>query len=150
MWINNTVICLNITQFSSVAQLCPTLRDPWITARQASLSITNSQSPPKPMSIESVMPSNHLILRVPFSSCPQSFPESGSFPVSQLFAWGCQSTGVSSSTSVLPMNTQDWSPLGWTGWISLQSQVLEKKVQPYSFYYLSLQYPYFLTWSVTD
>ena len=87
---------------------------------------------------------------VPFSSCPQSFPESGSFPMSQLFAWGGQSTGVSSSTSVLPMNTQDWSPLGWTGWISLQSQVLENKVQPYSFYYLSLQYPYFLIWSVTD
>ena len=59
---------------------------------------------------------------VPFSSCPQSFPASGSFPVSQLFASGGQSTGVSASTSVLPMNTQDWSPLGWTGWISLQSK----------------------------
>ena len=56
---------------------------------------------------------------VPFSSCPQSLPASGSFPVSQLFAWGGQSIGVSASTSVLPMNTQDWSPLGWTGWISL-------------------------------
>ena len=55
---------------------------------------------------------------VPFSSCPQSFPASGSFPVSQLFASGGQSIGVSASTSVLPMNTQDWSPLGWTGWIS--------------------------------
>ena len=53
---------------------------------------------------------------VPFSSCPQSLPESESFPMSQLFAWGGQSTGVSASTSVLPMNTQDWSPLGWTGW----------------------------------
>ena len=58
---------------------------------------------------------------VPFSSCPQSFPASGSFPMSQLFAWG-QSIGVSASTSVLPMNTQDWSPLWWTGWISLQSK----------------------------
>ena len=57
---------------------------------------------------------------VPFSSCPQSFPESGSFPMSQLFASGGQSIGVSASTSVLPMNTQDWSLLGWTGWISLQ------------------------------
>ena len=55
---------------------------------------------------------------VPFSSCPQSFPSSGSFPMSQLFAWGGQSTRVSASTSILPMNTQDWSPLGWTGWIS--------------------------------
>ena len=57
---------------------------------------------------------------VPFSSCPQSFPASGSFPMSQPFIWGGQSTGVSASASVLPMNTQDWSPLGWTGWISLQ------------------------------
>ena len=56
---------------------------------------------------------------VPFSSCPQSFPASGSFQMSQLFAWGGQSTGVSASTSVLPINFWDWSPLGWTGWISL-------------------------------
>ena len=61
---------------------------------------------------------------VPFSSCPQSLPASGSFPMSQLFAWGGQSTGVSASASVLPMNTQDWSPSGWTGWISLQSKGL--------------------------
>ena len=59
---------------------------------------------------------------VPFSSCPQSLPASGSLPMSQLFAWGCQSIGVSASASVLPMNTQDWHPLGWTGWISLQSK----------------------------
>ena len=59
---------------------------------------------------------------VPFSSCPQSFPASGSFQKSQLFASGGQSIGVSASTSVLPMNTQDWSPLGWTGWISSQSK----------------------------
>ena len=58
---------------------------------------------------------------VPFSSCPQSLPASGSSQMSQLFASGGQSIGVSASTSVLPMNTQDWSPLGWTGWISLQS-----------------------------
>ena len=63
---------------------------------------------------------------VPFSSCPQSLPASGSFPVSQLFAWGGQSIGVSASTSVLPMNTQDWTPLGWTGWISLQSKGLSR------------------------
>ena len=61
---------------------------------------------------------------IPFSSCPQSLPASGSFQVSQLFAWGGQSIGVSALTSVLPMNTQDWSPLGWTDWISLQSKGL--------------------------
>ena len=63
---------------------------------------------------------------VPFSSCPQSLPASGSFPMSQLFAWGGQSIGVSVSTSVFPMNTQNWSPLGWTGWISLQSKGLSR------------------------
>ena len=59
---------------------------------------------------------------VPFSSCPQSFSASGAFQMSMLFASGGQSIGVSASTSVLPMNTQDWCPLGWTGWISLQSK----------------------------
>ena len=63
---------------------------------------------------------------VPFSSCPQSLPASGSFPVSQLFAWGGQRIGVSASASVLPMNTQELSPLGWTGWISLQSKGLSR------------------------
>ena len=61
---------------------------------------------------------------VPYSSCPQSLPASGSFPMSQLFTSGGQSIGVSASASVLPMNTQDWSPLGWTGWISLQPKGL--------------------------
>ena len=59
---------------------------------------------------------------IPFSSCPQSLPGSGSFPVSQLFTSGGQSIGVSASASLLPMNTQDWSPLGWIGWISSQSK----------------------------
>ena len=63
---------------------------------------------------------------VPFSSCPQSFPPSGSFQMSQLFASGGQSIRVSASASFLPMNTQDWSPLGWTGWISLQSKGLSR------------------------
>ena len=63
---------------------------------------------------------------VPFSSCSQSLRASGSFPMSQLFAWGGQSFGVSASASVLPMNTQDWSPLGWTGWIFLQSKGLSR------------------------
>ena len=63
---------------------------------------------------------------VPFSSCPQSLQVSGSFSMSQLFAWGGQSIGVSALASVLPMNTQDWSPLGWTGWISLQRKGLSR------------------------
>ena len=87
---------------------------PWAAARQASLSNTNSRSLSKLKSIESVMSSNHL---TPFSSCLQSFPASGSFQMSQLFASGGQSIGVSASTSVPPMNIQDWSALGWTGWI---------------------------------
>ena len=63
---------------------------------------------------------------VPFSSFPQSFSASGSFQMSQLFTWGGQSIGVSASASALPMNTQDWSPLGWTGWVSLQSKGLSR------------------------
>ena len=63
---------------------------------------------------------------VPFSSCPQSLPASESFPMSQLFTWGGQSTGVSALASFLPKNTQDWSPLEWTGWISLQSKGLSQ------------------------
>ena len=63
---------------------------------------------------------------VPFSSCPQSLPASGSFPMSQVSAWRGKSIGVSAPTSVLPKNTQDWSPLGWTGWISLQSKGLSR------------------------
>ena len=113
-------------EFSSVQLLSRVqlFETPWTVACQASLSITNSQSLPKLMSIELVMPSNHLILCRPLSSCLQSFPTSGSFQMSQFFASGGQSTGILASTSVLPMNTQDWSPLGWTGWISLQSKEL--------------------------
>ena len=118
----------NSIQFSSVQSLnCVQLFvTPWIAARRASLSITNSPSSLKLMSIELVMPSSHLILCRPLLLLPQSLPASGSFPVSQLFAWGGQSTGVSASASVLPMNTQDWSPLEWTGWISLQSKGLSR------------------------
>ena len=93
-------------QRSSVRFSCSVV-SPWTAACQASLSITNSRIPPKPMSIESVMPSNHLILCVPFSSCPQSFPASVSVQMSQRFSSGGQSIGVSASTSVLPMNIQD-------------------------------------------
>ena len=98
---------------------------PWTTARQASLSFTISQSLLKLMSTESVMPSNHLILYHPtFSSCPQSFPASGSFPMGQLFASGGQSIGASASASasVLPVNIQGWFPLGSTDLISLKSK----------------------------
>ena len=98
----------------------------WTAAHQPSLSITNSHSPPKPMSIELVMPSKHLILYHPLLLLPQSFPASGSFQMSQLFTSGGQSIGVSASASVLPVKTQDWSPLGWTGWISLQSMGLSR------------------------
>ena len=97
---------------------------PWITACQASLSITWSSL--KLISIELVMPSSHLILCRPLLLLPPSLPASGSFPKSQLFSWGGQSIGVSALTSVLPMNTQDRSPLGWPGWTSLQSKGLSR------------------------
>ena len=99
---------------------------PWTAACQASMSITNSRSLPKLMSIESMIPSNHLILCHPISSHLQSFPASGSFWMSQLFASGGQSIGVSMSASVLPVNIQDWFPLGLTCWISLQSKRLSR------------------------
>ena len=132
---------------------------PWIAARQASLSITNSgiqiilsrksvhsclilwpygphrTRPPCLSPIHGVYPISCPLSRwchptissvVPFSSCLQSFPASGSFQISQLFTSDGQSIGVSALTSVLPMNTQDWSPLGWTGWISLQSKRLSR------------------------
>ena len=105
----------------SVVSLC----DPMDCSTPASLSITNSWSLLKLMSIESVMPSSHLILCHPLL-LPSSFPASGSFPMSQFFTSGGQSMGVSASASVLPMNIQDWSPLGWTGWISLQSKGLSR------------------------
>ena len=80
----------------------------------------------------------------PFSSCPQSLPASGSFPMSQLFAWGGQSIGVSALASVLPMNTQDWSPLEWTGLISLQYRHLIFSC--YSFHTLSVCEKWFCLW----
>ena len=112
-------------QFSSVQLLiCIQLfATTCIVAHQASLSITNCQSLPKLMSIESVMPSNHLI---PFSSCLHSFPASGSFPMSQFFTSGGQSIGVSALASVFPKNTQDCFPLGLTGWTSLQPKGLSR------------------------
>ena len=107
-------------QFSSVQSLSHVrlFATPWTTAHQASLSITNSWRPPKPMPIKSVMPSNHLILCRPLLLLPSIFNSVRVFSNESLFASGGQSIGVSASTSVLPMNTQDWSPLGWTSWIS--------------------------------
>ena len=88
---------------------------PWTAARQASLSFTISQKLLKLMSIESMMPSNYLILCCPLS-CPPSLPASGSFPASQLFASGGQS--IRTLASVIPVNIQDWFPFGLTGLIS--------------------------------
>ena len=99
---------------------------PWITARQASLSITISWSSLRLTSIESVMSSSHLILCHPLLLPPPSLPASESFPMSQLLAWGGQSTGVSASASFLPKKSQGWTLSEWTGWISLQSKGLSR------------------------
>ena len=114
-------------QFSSV-QLVSCVQifaTPWIAARQASLSITNSRSSLRLASIKSVMPSSHLILCRPLLLLPPIPPEWESFPMSQLFTRGGQSTGVSASASFLPKNTQDWSK-EWTGWISFLSKGLSR------------------------
>ena len=103
-------------QFSSVIQSCPTLSNrmnrsmPGLPVHHQLLDL------PKLICIELVMPSSHLILCRPLLLLPPSLPASGSFPMNWLFAWGGQSIGVSASASVLPMNTQGWSPLGCTGW----------------------------------
>ena len=101
-------------QFSSVAQSWPPCPSPTPGVYPNSCPLSQWCHPTISSSI------------VPFSSCPQSFPPSGSFQKSQLCASGGQSIEVSASVSVLPMNTQDWSPLGWTGWISLQSKGLSR------------------------
>ena len=105
---------------------------PWIASHQASLPFTISCSLLKLMSIESVMPWNHLIHCHPFSSCPQSFPASWSFPMRQLFTSGGQSVGASASASVLPMNIQDWFLLGLTSLMSLLSEGLLRLLQHHS------------------
>ena len=99
---------------------------PWTAAHQASLSITNSWNLFKLMSIESVMPPNHLILCRSLLLLPSIFPRIRVFSNEQFFTSGGQSTEVSASASVLPMNNQDLFPLGWTGWISLQSKGLSR------------------------
>ena len=119
---------------------------PGTAARQASLSITNSRSLLKLMSIALVIPSNHLILCHPLLLRPSIFPSIREMiKMSQFFASGGQSTEVSGSASVLPMNIQDWFPLGWIGWISLLSKGLSRAfsnttVQKHQFSVLSLLY----------
>ena len=118
---------------------------------------SSSSRPPSPSPTPGVHPNSCALSQwchpaisssvIPFSSCPQSLPASGSFPTSQLFAWGGQSIGVSASASVLPLNTQDWSPLGWTGWISLQSKGLTRvfsstTVQKHQFFSTQLSSQY--------
>ena len=118
-WCNSVLRCFfYLFQFSSVQSLSHVwlFVTPW-TARLPCPSLTLGVHPnPCPLSRWCHPTISSSV--VPFSSCPQSFPASGSFPMSQLFASGGWSIGVPASTSVLPMNTQDWSPLGWTGWIS--------------------------------
>ena len=119
----HSVFFIRSDQSLSRVQLFAT---PWTAARQTSPSITNPRSSLKLMSIES---SDAIQLSHPLSSlssCLQSFPASGAFPRSQFFTSGGQRIGVSASASVLPMNIQDWFPLGWTSWISLQSKGLSR------------------------
>ena len=99
---------------------------PWIAACQAYLSITNSRSSPRLRSIESVMPSSHLILCHPLLLLPPIPPSIRVFSSESTLHLGGQSIGVSALASFLPKNTQDWSPLEWTGWISLQSKGLSR------------------------
>ena len=137
---------ISSVQFSSVAQSCPTLWNsmnrsmPGLPVHHQLLEFTPDSRP----SSQWCHPAISSV--VPFSSCPQSLPASESFPMSQLFTWGGQSTGVSASASFLPKNTQGWSPSEWTGWISLQSKGLSRvfsntTVQKHQFFnaQLSLQ-----------
>ena len=117
-----------LCQFSSVQSLSRVqlFATPWTIARQAPCPSPTPRVHPNPCPLSQWCHPTISSSVVPFSSCPQSFPASRSFQMSQLFTSGGQSTGVSASTSVLPMNTQDWSPLEWTGWISLQSKGLSR------------------------
>ena len=142
-----------LIQFSSVAQLCPALCDSMDCCTPGFPAITNSQSLLKLMSIELVIHRTISSSAIPFSSCLQSFPESGSFQMSQFFASGGQSFRV--SASVLLMNIKDWFSLGWTDWISLQSKGLKSLLQHHSskasilqhsdFFIVQLSHPYMTT-----
>ena len=126
-----SVVTFLLVQFSSVAQLC--LRCLWCLCDPHGLQHASIPCPsPSPRACSNSCASSqwcHPTISssvVPFSSCLQSFPASGSFPMSQFFTSGGQSIGASALASVLPMSTQDWFPLGWTGWISLQSKGLSR------------------------
>ena len=130
-WVPGHLYCwlyfFNI-QFSSVQSLSHVwlFVTPWTAAHQASLSITNSRSLLKFISIESVKPSNHLILCHPLLLLPSISPSIRVFSNESVLSIRWPNIGVSASTSVLPMNIQDWFPLGLTGWISLQSKGLSR------------------------
>ena len=130
----------------------------WAAPCQASLSFTISWSLLRLMAIESLMPPNHLILSCPLLLLLSVFPSIGSFPISQLFASGGQSIRASASASVLPKSIQSWFPLGWTGWISLQSKGLSRvfssttvwkhpffSTQPFFFFLAQFSHPYMTT-----
>ena len=130
-----TSACWLLRRFSQVVTVAQSLSlvqlfvTPWTAARQASLSLTDTQSPPKPMSIEPVMPSNHLILCRPLLLLPSIFPSIRVFSrVISSHQVAKVLDGASAAASVLPVNTQDWSPLGWTGWISFQSKGISSVV----------------------
>ena len=146
---------MSTVQFSSVTQLCPTLRP----------HESQHARPPCPSPTPGVHPNScasswwcHPAISssvIPFSSFPQSLPASESFPMSQLFTRGGPSTGVSALASFLPKNTWDWSPLEWTGWISLQSKGLSRVISNTTvqkrqffgsaFFTVQLSYPYMTT-----
>ena len=127
-WIEERFIHKSLYQFSSVqSHSCVRLfATPRTAAHEASLSITNSLNLPKFTSTESVMPPNQLILCHPLLLLLSIFPRIRIFSNESGLWSGGQSIGVSASTSVLPLYTQDWSPLGWTGWVSLQSKGLSR------------------------
>ena len=149
------IIIISSVQFSSVAQSCPTLQP-----HESQHARPPCPSPSRRVHSNSCPSSQwcHLAISssvIPFSSCPQSLPASGSFLMSQLFTWGGQSTGVSALALFLPKNTQDWSPLEWTGWISLQSKDSQESSQHHSskasillhsaFFTVQLSHPYMTT-----
>ena len=136
IWIGRLSKRIVLPNCCSVTKSCLTLRNPWTTTCQPSLSFTISQSLLKLMSTELVMSSNHLILCHPLLPLPSIFPSIRTFSMRQFFTSGGQSIGA--SASVLPMNIQDWFPLGWAGWISLlskeHSRVFSTTVQKHQFF----------------
>ena len=145
----STRLSVGLWTFSSSVQSLSHVRSLWPHELQHDRPPCPLPTPrvhPNPCALSQWCHPTTLSYAVPFSSCLQSFPASGSFQMSQLFTSGGQSTGVSASASVLPMNIQDWSPLGWTGWISLQSKRLSRvfsntTVQKHQFFSAQLSSP---------